>query len=151
MTHSSALWGLPDPDREAEFYQDIPTKRFFAWMIDTLLTGLLTLLIVPFTAFTALFFLPLLYVTVNFIYRVVSISRHSATPGMRLVSIELRTGNGERFDFATALLHTIGYVISVSMVIIQLVSIGFMLTSSRAQGLTDIALGTAAVNRAARS
>lgn len=47
---------LPDPDYQAEFYQDVPTKRLIAWIADTIVIVLISLLIVPFTAFTGLFF-----------------------------------------------------------------------------------------------
>lgn len=149
--YSDTLYhGLPDPDREASFYQDVPTKRLIAWVIDTLITALITLLIIPFTAFIGLFFLPILYLTVNFIYRTVTLARHSATPGMRITSIEFRTYRGTGFDLPTALLHTLGYAVSVSMVFPQIISIILMCTTPRAQGLTDRVLGTAALNRSAR-
>lgn len=48
-----------------------------------------------------------------------------------------------------AALHTLGYTISVSMVFPQAIPIILMLTPARSQGLTDIVLGTTALNRAA--
>ncbi|SLN13129.1 RDD family protein [Pseudoruegeria aquimaris] len=150
MSMTEPLWGLPDPDTHAEFYQDVAAKRFFAWLIDAVFILLITAIIVPFTAFTALFFLPALALGVSLVYRTVSIARHSATPGMRFVSIEFRNHRGETFDTATALLHTVGYLVSMSMVFPQVISVILMLTSRRRQGLTDMLLGTAAVNRAAR-
>jgi uncharacterized RDD family membrane protein YckC len=149
MTTLAPLWGLPDPDTKPEFYADVPTKRFFAWLIDTALITLITVLIVPFTAFTALFFLPLLFLTVSLFYRIVSIARRSATPGMRLVALEFRTHEGQLFDLPLAAIHSVFYTISVSMVFPQVVSAILMLTTARAQGLSDMVLGTAAVNRAA--
>jgi uncharacterized RDD family membrane protein YckC len=110
----------------------------------------LTLLIVPFTAFTALFFLPLLYLVVNVTYRIATLSGGSATPGMRLVAIELRTRHGERLDLPHAALHSLGYAVSVAMVLPQVVSVALMLSTPRGQGLSDLVLGTAAINRPAR-
>ena len=52
---------LPDPEFNADFYAGVPAKRALAWIVDTILTMILTAVIVPFTAFTALFFLPFLY------------------------------------------------------------------------------------------
>lgn len=150
MSMSESLWGLPDPDTQPEFYADVPSKRFFAWLVDMVLIGILVVIILPFTAFTALFFLPFLFLVVGFIYRVVSLTRASATPGMRLVSLEFRTHKGEKFDLGLSFLHTLGYTISMSMVLPQLVSIVLMLTTARAQSLSDMVLGTAAINRAAR-
>lgn len=142
--------GLPDPYHGAAFYEDVPAKRLFAWLIDTVLIVLISLLIVPFTAFTALFFFPALAMIVGLVYRVVSIARRSATPGMRIMAIEFRTHRGDRFDLGLAALHTLGYTVSMAMVVPQVVSIILMLTGARKQGLTDLVLGTAAVNRAAQ-
>ena len=151
MPMTTPLWGLPDPDTKPEFYADVPAKRLLAWIIDTVLIALITAVIVPFTAFTALFFLPFLYMAVGLIYRIATIASRSATPGMRLVAIELRRHDGQRFDLGMATLHTLAYSVSVAMMFPQLISIILMLTSERAQGLSDHLLGTAALNRAARS
>ena len=139
--------GLPDPDRHAEFYADIPVKRAIAWAVDALVVFLLTLLILPFTAFTGLFFYPFLWLVVSFVYRVMTISGGSATYGMRLMSVQLRTWRGERLNFGEAFMHTLLYSLCLSFFFPQLVSIGLMLTTARAQGLPDLALGTAAINR----
>jgi len=109
----------------------------------------LTLLAVPFTAFTAIFFLPLLFLVISFAYRTVTLARGSATPGMRLVAIEFRTHRGARFDTTMAALHTGLYLLSTSFVLPQIISIILMLTGPRAQGLSDLVLGTAALNRMA--
>ncbi|RYH10217.1 RDD family protein [Tropicimonas sp. IMCC6043] len=139
--------GLPDPDRYGEFYADIPVKRAMAWVVDALITFGLTLLILPFTAFLGLFFYPALWLVVSFTYRVLTIAAGSATLGMRLMSVELRTWKGEKFGLGEAFLHTLLYSVCLSFLIPQLVSMGLMLTTARAQGLHDLALGTAAVNR----
>ncbi|ARE41998.1 RDD family protein [Rhodovulum sp. P5] len=150
MSHiSDPYWGLPDPDSHAEFYANVPTKRFVAWIFDMIVILVLSLLAVPFTAFTAIFFLPALSVLVAFAYRTVTLARGSATWGMRLVSIEMRNARGERLDTATAAIHTLIYSASLALVLPQLVSIILMLTGARAQGLGDHILGTAAINRPA--
>jgi uncharacterized RDD family membrane protein YckC len=99
---------LPDPDFQAEFYADVPMKRAFAWIMDTVLIAIMTAVIVPFTAFTALFFLPVLYLSISFLYRMISLARRSATPGMRLMAIEFRSRDGARFDLGLAFAHTLG-------------------------------------------
>jgi uncharacterized RDD family membrane protein YckC len=142
---------LPDPDYQAEFYADVPVKRALAWVVDTLLIAALTLLVVPFTLFTALFFLPVLYLTISFLYRTVGLARHSATLGMRLMSIEFRDRSGARFDLPTAFLHTLGYTLTIGTLVPQILSVALMLTTARGQGLTDIVLGTVAINRPAQS
>mgnify|MGYP000748929006 CR=1 FL=1 len=138
----------PDPFRAPQFYASVPSKRLIAWIIDTAITALLSVLIVPFTAFTALFFFPLLFLVIGFGYRALTIGASSATWGMRMMSIELRDARGERFDFSQALVHTLGYSISMAFVIVQIVSIIMMLGSARGQSLTDMALGSVMINRA---
>ncbi|WP_288939538.1 RDD family protein [uncultured Roseovarius sp.] len=142
-------WHLPDPVTQPEFYSDVPAKRLLAWVVDTVLIVLICLLIVPFTAFTGLFFFPFLLLVVGFAYRVVTIARDSATWGMRLVSLEFRKLDGQRFDLPMALLHTLGLTISFGFPILQVISIVLMLTTERGQGLSDHVLGTVALNRRA--
>ena len=141
MTH------LPDPDTQAAFYDGVAIKRLLAWIVDTVLIVLVALAVVPFTAFTGIFILPLLILVVGFIYRTTTMAGGSATWGMRLFAIEFRTMHGERFDLGTAFAHTLGYTLSVSIFPAQVVSIILMLTTARGQGLTDHVLGTVALNR----
>lgn len=148
-SRTSGLWGLPDPDRHPGFYDNVPQKRLLAFIVDSIVVGVLTLLIVPFTAFTAIFFLPLLAMVVNFIYRTLTIASHSATWGMRLAGIELRTHRGEHLDFVTAAAHTFLFSLFLGMLLPMVISAGLMLGTSRRQGLHDMVLGTAALNRAA--
>jgi uncharacterized RDD family membrane protein YckC len=148
MTSTHLLPGLPDPETRPEFYAGVPAKRLFAWVVDVVLIALLTALILPFTAFVGIFFLGALYVVASFLYRWVTLARGSATIGMRLLSIEIRDRFGERLDSGTAFLHTVGYTVSVAIFPLQFISAALMLISSRAQGLSDHVLGTAAVNRA---
>lgn len=141
--------GLPDPAYQAEFYADVPMKRLMAWVIDTVLVIAIVVLIVLLTAGIGIFFAAFLWLVVGFIYRVVTIANGSATWGMRMMSIELRQRDGGPMDASMATLHTLGYTVSMSFVPLQIASIILMLTSARAQGLTDMVLGTAALNRAA--
>ncbi|MCV2891498.1 RDD family protein [Lentibacter sp. XHP0401] len=145
----SQSWALPDPFYQPEFYADVAVKRLISWVIDTVIVALLVVVIVPLTAFTGLFFLPLLALTVNFAYRVVCLANGSATLGMRLTAIEFRTSRGEQFDFSLAVLHTLGFTLSWMFFFVQVVSMVFMAGQERGQGLTDLALGTVALNRRA--
>ncbi|SFR03952.1 RDD family protein [Poseidonocella sedimentorum] len=140
---------LPDPEMQSEFYADVPSKRLIAWGIDLIVVLLLSILVLPFTAFTGLIFFSFLLLCVGFIYRVWTISSRSATWGMRLMAIEFRDRDGQRFEFGTAFLHTLGYTISIGMPLVQLLSIVLMLATARRQGLTDHILGTVAINRRA--
>lgn len=145
---SDPFWSLPDPVDAPEFYAHVPAKRLVAWLVDTLIVALLTLVVIPFTAFTALFFLPLLFLCLGFVYRWVTISARSATWGMRLMGIELRDRAGRRLDSGLAFLHTLGFTATSAFVLPQILSAGLMLTQPRGQGLHDLVLGTTAINRA---
>ncbi len=137
----------PDPDTQPQFYTGVPTKRLVAWILDMVLIVLICLAMLPFTAFTGILFFPFLMLIVGFLYRVATLTGGSATWGMRLLSLEIRQGDDRPLDGATALLHTLRYSVSLALPVLQLISIVLMLTSARRQGLTDMVLGTVALNK----
>lgn len=137
----------PDPLTQPEFYSGVAFKRGVAWLFDTILIAGITLLLAVVTLGLGLFFLVPLFFIVSFLYRVITLTGRSATPGMRLMNVMLLTREGERFDFGHALLHTIGYTLSIGTMLIQLLSVVLMLTSARGQSLTDIVMGSVAINR----
>jgi len=141
---------LPDPQLLPEFYAWVPLKRLVAWLVDFVLILLLTVVVLAFTAFLATPLLPLVYVALNIAYRMVTLARWSATPGMAMMAIELRTLGGERLDRGLALAHTLGFTVSMLTVLPQIASVAMMLSSARGQGLSDALLGTAMLNRPAR-
>ena len=150
MTFDDAHSGLPDPVLQPEFYNDVPTKRLIAWFCDIVLVFLLSVLLALSTFGLAFFVFAPLFLVVGFLYRWITLTARSATLGMRLTAIELRTDDGDRLAGGTAFLHVLGYYISMGAFILQVISITLMLTSPRKQGLTDHLLGTAALNLTAR-
>ena len=149
--YTETMSGLPYPEYQAEFYQDVPSKRVISWLIDIVITLALTLLVLVFTFPISLFFLPFWFMTIGFLYRTFTISRWSATLGMRLMAIELRHSDGSRFDLPSALMHTVLFSVASSFVLPQLISLAVAMNTPRKQLLHDLLMGTAAVNRAARS
>ena len=145
----TASAGLPDPVRDADFYARVPAKRALAWVADVMLVLIVSVMVLPFTAFTGIFFFPVLMMMVGFAYRWFTIAGGSATWGMRLMGIELRDHTGERLNGVTALLHTLGYTVSVVTFPLQLISAGMMAATPRGQGVSDYLLGTTAINRPA--
>ena len=143
MTH------LPDPLRHPHFYQSVPMKRLIAWVFDAILIVTLCIVALPFTGFLGIFVWPVMLLVIGFAYRVVTLANGSATFGMRFAGVELRDAQGAKFDLGLALAHTFGYSVSMAFPIIQVVSIVLMLTGARGQGLTDLFLGTVALNRRA--
>ena len=138
---------LPDPVRHAAFYDGVAAKRAFAWALDSVITTLLAVMVVPFTAFLAVLIFPLLWGVVNLAYRCGTLAAFSATPGMWLVGIEFRRADGRRFDGLTAVLHTLGTLFTWGTVLPQLASVALMAWHPRGQGLTDLVLGSVAIRR----
>lgn len=151
MTYITATPGLPDPAHQGEFYRDVVLKRFLAWIVDFIMVFVLTVIVVLLTAGLGVFIWGLIFLTIDFLYRWIGLSRKSATLGQRLVSLEYRKFTGERFDVVTAFLHTLGYMFCYAgtFFVLQVVSIAMVLITPRRQNLPDMILGTAAINRAA--
>lgn len=144
---SLPLGGLPDPVREPAFYAGVPLRRALAWGIDLGVTLAICTLALPFTAFTALFWWPVLWFVVSLLYRWSTLRAHSATWGMALMGITIRERDGSRLSSGTALAHTLGYTVSIAAFPLQVISVALMAGLGRGQGLTDLLLGTAAIRR----
>ena len=144
MTH------LPDPIAQAAFYENVPTKRLFAWILDAAIILGICLVVLPFTGFLGIFFWPLMWLVVGFAYRTITIANRSATWGMRLVSIELLNRTGARLDLTKAIFHTLGYIISIGIFLLQAVSIVLICASMRGQSLIDHVLGAVMLKKQAR-
>ena len=65
---------------------------------------------------------PFVVAATGFLYRTATIAGGSATWGMRFVGIELRRGDGSRFDLLTAVLHTGIYMVCISVIVLQAIS-----------------------------
>jgi uncharacterized RDD family membrane protein YckC len=134
-----------------ELYDGIRSRRSFAFLIDVsiimflmLAASLVIAVLGVFTLGLGWFLFPLVWPVVAILYEVLTKGGPaSATPGMRMVGIELRTLAGERLNYPLALLHSLGFWFSVTLLtpFVLLVS----LFSSRKQLLHDLALSTAAV------
>lgn len=142
---------LPDPELLPEFYSWVWLKRFLAWVIDTILVLVLVGVTLLLTAFTGFLIFPLVFFMVNLTYRWVTVTRWSATPGMLLMAIELRTLWGYKLSQNYAFLHSLGFTVSITFPALQLISVALMLTSPYGQGLSDRLLWTTAINRPAQS
>lgn len=139
--------GLPDPELQPAFYSAIVAKRLLAGVVDLVIIALLVLVALGMTLFLTVAILPLVWLTVEAMYRIVMLANHSATLGQRLMAIEMRDRYGRRLDRPTATWQVLGHLGATVLVVPQLVSLVMMLTSPRRQGLVDSWLGTAAINR----
>lgn len=151
--YTGPMAGLPDPDRDAQFYERVPSRRLVAWFVDVVLILLVGVPVAVVFGLATLGFgfalFPFVIAAVGFLYRTATIAGGSATWGMRFTGIELRRGDGTRFDLLTALLHTGIYAVCISMVVLQFVSCLTIVGTRYRQSLADIVLGTTAINRPA--
>ena len=105
-----------DPAAHPERYHGVRSRRMFAFLVDV--SVILLLMLVASTVIAILgiftfglgwFLFPLVWPVVAILYEVLTKGGPaSATPGMRMMGLELRTLSGERFDYLTALLHSLG-------------------------------------------
>lgn len=152
MSHADARetrtqGGLPDPDREAEFYRGVPARRLFAFVIDVIVVWGASILIGVLTLGIGFFVFAFILAAVDFIYRVLTLGGgRSATWGMRMVGVEMRGFDGERFGLGHAFAHTILFYIAVAFVVAQLVSVILMAGSAMGRGLHDLPLGSTMIN-----
>ncbi len=145
--HATSHLGLPDPDLDRQFYENVPSRRLFAWVIDGVITLSVSILVSVFTLGIGFWFFPILWLVIGLIYRTVTIGADSATWGMSMVGIEFRDRNGRRFTSGLGLLHTVLFTIASGTFLVQFVSIILILTTRYQQSLPDMLLGTTAINR----
>jgi uncharacterized RDD family membrane protein YckC len=139
--------GLPDPVYDHAFYDGVPAKRFFAWLVDAVIVTIVTFLLGLVTLSLLWWVWPVTFILTSFLYRTGTIATGSATWGMRLLNIELRGPTGARLTTGEAAVHTLGYMVATGFVILQLISMGMMAFGARGQGLHDLLIGSTAINR----
>ena len=143
-----------DPAVHPERYEGVRTRRVFAFFVDAavilflmVLASILIVILGIVTLGLGWLLFPLVWPVVAILYTVLTMGGpHSATPGMRFAGIEVRMLSGAKLYPIMALLHSLGFWITVSFLtpLILLVS----LVSRRKRLLHDIVLGTVAVRSA---
>ena len=145
--YDAANTGLPDPEMDSQFYENVPTRRLVAWVFDGIITFGMAFLISVLTIGLGFFIFPFIWLVVGLIYRTFTIANKSSTWGMRMVGIEFRDKNGQKLSTGLALAHTLIFTIGTGFFVVQIVSIVLILTSRYGQSVQDMILGTTAINR----
>jgi uncharacterized RDD family membrane protein YckC len=149
-----------DPVAQPDLFRGVLTRRFLAFLVDLVVLAIPIVLGVIFIALFGvvtlglgwfLFWLvsPLSAIWAILYYGLSLGGPRSATLGMRLMDLELRTFSGERGTFVLGAAHAVLYWISVSVLTPFIVLIG--LFNRRKQLLHDLVLGTMIVNSSARA
>jgi uncharacterized RDD family membrane protein YckC len=144
-----------DPEVRPDLFRGVLSRRFFAFLIDLIVLSVPIILgvivialfgIVTLGLGWLLFWLvsPLSVIWAVLYYGLSLGGPHSATVGMRVMDLELRTWTGERGYFLLGAAHAVLYWISVSLLTPFIVLVG--LFNRRRQLLHDLALGTVIVN-----
>src|SRR5450432_132808 len=149
-----------DPWAQPELFRGVLTRRVFAFLIDLVVLSIPVILAYIFIAVFGLITLGLGWllfwlvwpatVVWALIYYGASIGGpHSATLGMRVMDLELRTWYGAPGYFVLGAAHAVLFWLSVSVLTPLVLLIG--LFNGRRQMLHDIVLGTVVINSSVRT
>jgi uncharacterized RDD family membrane protein YckC len=145
--------GMPDPAALPEAYEGVLPRRVFAYFVDLCVIGVLAVLF--WIAFVVLWVLslgllgPVLWLLFGLIplaYHTLLLSGpRSATIGMRLFDLELRSVTGERPGFLQALVQTALFYITVGATCSLILLVALLNRHKRT--LHDLLAGTVMVRR----
>jgi uncharacterized RDD family membrane protein YckC len=149
-----------DPQLEPELFRGVLTRRVFAFLIDLVVLSVPVILGYLFIAVFGVITLGLGWVLfwlawpASVIWAIVYYGAslggpHSATVGMRVMDLELRTFYGAPGYFVLGAMHAVLFWVSVSFLTPFVVLVG--LFNGRRRLLHDIVLGTVVINTSVRS
>ena len=149
-----------DPDFQPELFRGVLTRRFFAFLIDLVVLSVPVILGYLFIAVFGLITLGLgwalfwLAWPASIVWAIVYYGSslggpHSATVGMRVMDLELRTWYGAPGYFVLGAMHAVLFWVSVSVLSPLVLLVG--LFNGRRRLLHDIVLGTVIINSSVRS
>src|ERR1700710_2365304 len=144
-----------DPDLHPELFHGVLTRRVFAFLIDLVVLSVPVILACIFIAIFgvvapglgwALFWLvsPASIIWALVYYGSSLSGPHSATMGMRVMDLELRTWYGAPTYFVLGAMHAVLFWISVSLLTPLVLLVG--LFNGRRRLLHDVLLGTVVIN-----
>jgi uncharacterized RDD family membrane protein YckC len=145
--------GLPDPAAFPEAYEGVLLRRALAYFVDLLAIGVIAVLV--WIVFAILWFVSfgLLGPVLWFLFGLIPLAYHtlllsgpwSATVGMRLFDVELRSVSGERPGFLQALAQTALFYVTVGATCSLILVIALLNRHKRT--LHDWLAGTVVVRR----
>ena len=149
-----------DPDLQPELFRGVATRRVFAFLIDLVVLSIPVILgylfIAVFGLLTlglgwALFWLawPATVIWAVVYYGASLGGPYSATMGMRVMDLELRTWYGEPGYFVLGAMHAVLFWVSISFLSPLVLLVG--LFNGRRRQLHDVILGTVVINSLGRT
>lgn len=148
-----------DPWTQPELFRGVLTRRFFAFLIDLVVLSIPVILACLFIAVFGVVTLGLgwalfwLVSPASIVWALVYFGSslggpHSATIGMRMMDLEMRTWYGAPSYFVLGAMHAVLFWVSVSFLSPLVVLVG--LFNGRRRLLHDILLGTVVINSSVR-
>jgi uncharacterized RDD family membrane protein YckC len=148
-----------DPLSQPELFRGVLTRRVFAFLIDLVVLSIPVILAVIFIAVFGVITLGLGWVLFwlvspasviwALIYYGASLGGpHSATIGMRMMDLQMRTWYGAPSYFVLGAMHAVAFWVSVSFLTPLVLLVG--LFNGRRRLLHDIVLGTVVINSSVR-
>jgi uncharacterized RDD family membrane protein YckC len=148
-----------DPWSQPELFRGVLTRRAFAFLIDVMVLSIPVILAVIFIAVFgvvtlglgwALFWLvsPASVIWALIYYGASLGGPHSATIGMRMMDLQMRTWYGAPSYFVLGAMHAVLFWVSVSVLSPLVLLVG--LFNGRRRLLHDIILGTVVINSSVR-
>lgn len=149
-----------DPITNPELFEGVLARRVVAFFIDLIILSVPVVFlaifififgIVTFGLGWALYFLlsPAIVIWALLYYGLTFGSPHSATIGMRLMDLEMRTWYGAPAYFVLGAMHALLFWVTVSVFTPLILLVGFF--NERRRLLHDILLGTVVINNASRA
>jgi uncharacterized RDD family membrane protein YckC len=149
-----------DPVAQPELFEGVLTRRIVAFLIDLIVIAVPLLFIAIFIFVFGLatlglgwllFFLfgPITIVYALLYFGITLGSRASATIGMRMVDLEMRTWYGAPAYFVLGAMHAVAFWLTVSFLTPFIVLVA--LVNDRKRLLHDMLLGTIVINNEARA
>src|SRR5471030_1785104 len=149
-----------DPMLQPELFRGVLTRRFFAFLIDLVVLSIPVILACLFIAVFgmvtlglgwALFWLvsPASVIWALVYYGASLGGPHSATVGMRMMDLQMRTWYGAPGYFVLGAMHAVAFWVSVSFLTPLVLLVG--LFNGRRRLLHDIVLGTVVINSSVRT
>jgi uncharacterized RDD family membrane protein YckC len=141
-----------DPATQADLFDGILSKRIIAFVMDAVFivalmipAGLLVLVLGVVTLGLGWLLFPPLFAIVALAYCALTLGgRNSATPGMRVAGVEMRTWSGQKMFPLLAVMHALIFWFSVGILTPLVLLVG--LFTYRRQLLHDLLLGVVALN-----
>jgi uncharacterized RDD family membrane protein YckC len=150
-----------DPVTNPELFEGVLARRVVAFFIDLIILAIPVVFVTIFITLFGLitlgigwyFLFPLLppatVIWALAYYGLTFGSPHSATLGMRVMDLEMRTWYGARAYFVLGAIHALMFWITVSVLTPLILLVGFF--NDRRRLLHDITLGTVVINNPARA